>query len=58
LSLLLPGMAMAATDHSANGPFSKLDQLHTADAPGNVEVIEFLWYGCPHCAKVEPYVEA
>jgi thiol:disulfide interchange protein DsbA len=58
LSLLLPGMAMAATDHSADGPFSKLDQPHTTDAPGKVEVIEFLWYGCPHCAKVEPYVEA
>jgi thiol:disulfide interchange protein DsbA len=23
-----------------------------------VEVIEFFWYGCPHCAKVDPMVEA
>lgn len=26
--------------------------------PGQVEVIEFYWYGCPHCYAVEPYVEA
>jgi thiol:disulfide interchange protein DsbA len=29
----------------------------TAD-PGQVEVIEFFWYGCPHCHKLEPMVEA
>ena len=26
--------------------------------PGQVEVIEFYWYGCPHCFALEPYVEA
>jgi len=26
--------------------------------PGEVEVIEFFWYGCPHCFAVEPYLEA
>ncbi len=25
---------------------------------GQVEVIEFFWYGCPHCFAVEPYLEA
>ncbi|WP_283151107.1 thiol:disulfide interchange protein DsbA/DsbL [Silvimonas soli] len=25
--------------------------------PGKIEVIEFFWYGCPHCFHVEPYVE-
>lgn len=24
---------------------------------GEVEVIEFFWYGCPHCAAFEPYVQ-
>jgi thiol:disulfide interchange protein DsbA len=24
---------------------------------GKQEVIEFFWYGCPHCFAVEPYVE-
>ncbi|HTP40608.1 MAG TPA: thiol:disulfide interchange protein DsbA/DsbL [Steroidobacteraceae bacterium] len=26
--------------------------------PGQVEVIEFLWLGCPHCYELNPYVEA
>lgn len=25
---------------------------------GQIEVIEFFWYGCPHCFAFEPYVEA
>jgi thiol:disulfide interchange protein DsbA len=25
---------------------------------GQIEVIEFYWYGCPHCFALEPYVEA
>lgn len=29
------------------------------DAPrGKVEVIEFFWYRCPHCAELEPDLEA
>jgi protein dithiol oxidoreductase (disulfide-forming) len=26
-------------------------------APGKIEVIEFFWYGCPHCNALEPYLE-
>ena len=26
--------------------------------PGKIEVIEFFWYGCPHCNAFEPTVEA
>jgi thiol:disulfide interchange protein DsbA len=25
--------------------------------PGTIEVLEFFWYGCPHCYAMEPYVE-
>lgn len=56
--LLAPPSLRAANDHGADGPYSKLQYpLPPADAR-KIEVIEFLWYGCPHCAKVEPYVEA
>jgi protein dithiol oxidoreductase (disulfide-forming) len=24
--------------------------------PNKVEVIEFFWYGCPHCYRLEPYL--
>ncbi|MGH8307619.1 MAG: thiol:disulfide interchange protein DsbA/DsbL [Gammaproteobacteria bacterium] len=30
----------------------------TTVQPGQIEVIEFFWYGCPHCFAVEPYVDA
>lgn len=26
--------------------------------PGKIEVVEFFWYGCPHCRKYEPVLEA
>src|SRR5579871_1914718 len=26
--------------------------------PGQVEVIDFFWYGCPHCNAFEPYLES
>ena len=25
--------------------------------PGKVEVIDFFWYGCPHCFALEPYLQ-
>ncbi len=28
----------------------------TAD-PTKIEVIEFFWYGCPHCFRFDPYLE-
>jgi thiol:disulfide interchange protein DsbA len=29
------------------------------EAPaGKIEVIEFMWYGCPHCNEFDPYLEA
>jgi len=30
----------------------------TSVEPGQVEVLEELWLGCPHCAELEPYIEA
>lgn len=30
----------------------------TGVAPGQVEVIEVFWYGCPHCYTLEPHVQA
>ena len=27
------------------------------DAKGKIEVVEFFWYGCPHCYALEPLLE-
>ncbi|MGE5624456.1 MAG: thiol:disulfide interchange protein DsbA/DsbL [Bacillota bacterium] len=26
--------------------------------PGQIEVLDFFWYGCPHCNAFEPYLES
>lgn len=29
----------------------------TTAAPGQVEVVELFWYGCPHCYRLEPFAK-
>jgi thiol:disulfide interchange protein DsbA len=52
---------------AANGPVSWQDGVNytrlvpaqpTAVPPGQVEVLEFFWYACPHCNGIDPMVEA
>jgi thiol:disulfide interchange protein DsbA len=39
--------------------YVKLSQTAPVSAPaGKVEVIEFFWYGCPHCNHFEPVLAA
>jgi thiol:disulfide interchange protein DsbA len=39
--------------------YARLVPAQPTDAPaGQVEVLEFFWYGCPHCYALEPTVEA
>ncbi len=34
--------------------YTRLSQPQTTEAGRKVEVIEFFWYSCPHCASLEP----
>ena len=36
----------------------KLSQPIPMDAGGKLEVVEFFWYGCPHCSIFEPTLAA
>jgi protein dithiol oxidoreductase (disulfide-forming) len=38
--------------------YGEIDPPQPAEAKGKVEVIEFFWYGCPHCYTLEPHIEA
>lgn len=49
LSLLATGSAVAE-------PWATLPQPQPTRNPAKVEVIEFFWYGCPHCYDAEPRV--
>ncbi len=53
---LLPAVAVPARAELL--PYEELAEPRpTAAAPGQVEVLEFFWYGCPHCYYLEPYLE-
>jgi thiol:disulfide interchange protein DsbA len=49
--------AIAAPKAGADYQILPTPQPVSAQA-GKIEVIEFFWYGCPHCAELEPKLEA
>lgn len=54
-SLLSASAAFAFTEGK---DFKALNPAQPVAVAGKHEVIEFFWYGCPHCFAVEPYVES
>ena len=56
--LAVIGIAAFAPAAMAQSPlFQALTPAQPHEA-GKIEVIEFFWYGCPHCYAVEPAVNA
>ena len=58
-ALGLPAAVFAQAKKPNEGTdYLRLDKTVPVDAPpGKVEVIEFFWYACPHCNKLEPRLE-
>jgi thiol:disulfide interchange protein DsbA len=62
-SLLRPAVAIAvfllcvSTVSYAQQGYRTVTGARSTGAPDTVEVIEFFWYGCPHCYNFEPYIE-
>jgi thiol:disulfide interchange protein DsbA len=58
LLLVFSGTAFADMTNFTQGvnyvPVTPAQQ--TDVKPGQIEVIEFYWYGCPHCFALEPFV--
>ena len=54
------GLAQAGEAAPAEGTnYVKLGSRAPVSAPpGKIEVVEFFWYGCPHCNHFEPYLAA
>ncbi len=66
-SLLAAGLAATTSPAHAQGAaaapvegthYVRLAQPMVVPGDGKVEVIEFFWYGCPHCHSFEPALEA
>jgi len=50
----LPGLALAQGKFA----YTELKPTQpTESAAGKIEVLEFFWYGCPHCYSLEPSIE-
>ena len=37
--------------------YSEISPTQPVETPGKIEVLEFFWYGCPHCYTLEPLLE-
>jgi len=57
LILLLPALAMSqaqAQNYEEGKAYSKLAKPVATQSGDNIEILEFFWYGCPHCFSFEP----
>lgn len=55
-SILFIFNSMACAETYEEGKdYMRVDVPRTIDSD-KIEVIEFFWYGCPHCYKFEPYI--
>ncbi len=52
---LAAGLAQAQP--VAGVEYRQLATAQPTDIPGKIEVVEFFWYGCPHCYNFEPVLE-
>jgi len=53
LMLLLPVLAQAQ-NYKEGESYSKLAKPIATQSGDKIEILEFFWYGCPHCFSFEP----
>lgn len=58
LALSLTAGGALAAEFREGKEYALLPQAQPADAKGKVEVIEFFWFGCPHCYEFEPTLKS
>lgn len=58
LTLLAAGGAMAQQQLVAGRDYTVINPAQPTDSGKKIEVIEFFWYGCPHCYHLEPSLKA
>lgn len=56
LFLMFSGGIVQAEDFEAGKHYDRVAEQST-DTGDKIEVLEFFWYGCPHCYTFEPFVQ-
>ncbi len=55
---LAPLGALAQPRKPAPGvDYTELTSVQPVETKGKIDVVEFFWYGCPHCYTLEPLLE-
>lgn len=57
-ALAAVAVAAPAAELAEGRHYQRLQLPQPAESAGKVEVIEFFWYGCNHCADFEPVLHA
>lgn len=57
LFLLVNSALLQAADYTEGVNYKRLPTQPT-DSGEKIEVLEFFWYGCPHCFSFEPYINS
>ncbi len=57
LLLMMGSVAIQAADFTEGVDYKKVAPQST-DTGSKIEVLEFFWYGCPHCYSFEPFIKA
>jgi thiol:disulfide interchange protein DsbA len=57
VALAFAGKSLAQGSPVEGTHYVRLSQPLPSTTPGKIEVIEFFWYGCPHCNAFEPMLE-
>jgi thiol:disulfide interchange protein DsbA len=64
--IVLAGLGLAAlgglpggvhAEPVAGRNYTVLDPALPVESADKIEVLEFFWYGCPHCYNLQPYME-
>ncbi|MBV8031196.1 MAG: thiol:disulfide interchange protein DsbA/DsbL [Betaproteobacteria bacterium] len=58
LALAATLLTLAFSGHAQQGPWQLVNPPQPQENNGKIEVIEFFWYGCPHCYAIESDVNA
>lgn len=56
-SLILGFAVPAQAQITAGKDYLLVKPPQPTDSGSKVEVLEFFWYGCPHCANLQPFLE-
>ena len=50
-------IGLYSTGHAEDTRYQIIDPFQPTQSGDKIEVVEFFWYGCPHCYALEPYLE-